>query len=76
MNSRSLTVTAEYPARFASFESAVVVELVGKDPFGLAKKRALWTRDEVKGVVCYFALELFDKAGRHFFLLGRPWMSL
>eukprot|EP00965_Chrysotila_dentata_P157830 5214108-Pleurochrysis_carterae.AAC.1 len=38
LNSRSLTVAAEYPAGFASFEGAVVVELVGEDPLGLADK--------------------------------------
>eukprot|EP00965_Chrysotila_dentata_P000251 7567-Pleurochrysis_carterae.AAC.1 len=35
MNFRSLTVAAKYPARFASFEGGVVVELIDKDPLVL-----------------------------------------
>eukprot|EP00965_Chrysotila_dentata_P175120 5780555-Pleurochrysis_carterae.AAC.1 len=60
MNSRSLTVAAEDPASLASFESAVIVELVGKNPLGLADESIFGVLDEVKGVVCYLALELFD----------------
>eukprot|EP00965_Chrysotila_dentata_P156423 5168317-Pleurochrysis_carterae.AAC.1 len=59
MNSGSLTVAAEDPTRFVSFERAVVVELVVEDPLGLADESVLGALDEVKGVVCYFALELF-----------------
>eukprot|EP00965_Chrysotila_dentata_P207544 6184185-Pleurochrysis_carterae.AAC.2 len=55
MNFRSLTVAAEDPASLALFESAVVVELVG-----LADESILGALDEVKGVVCYFALKGFD----------------
>eukprot|EP00965_Chrysotila_dentata_P034537 1149408-Pleurochrysis_carterae.AAC.1 len=58
MNSRSLTVAAEDPARFASFEGAVVVELVGEHSLGLADERVLWTLNQVKGIVRYLALEL------------------
>eukprot|EP00965_Chrysotila_dentata_P027597 917223-Pleurochrysis_carterae.AAC.1 len=60
MNSRLLTVAAEYPARFASFEGAVVIELVGEYPLGLADKRVLWMLNQVKGIVRYFTLELLD----------------
>eukprot|EP00965_Chrysotila_dentata_P106180 3506703-Pleurochrysis_carterae.AAC.1 len=58
MNSGSLTVAAEDPARFAAFEGAIVVELVGEDPLGLADERVLGALNEVKGIVCYFALEI------------------
>eukprot|EP00965_Chrysotila_dentata_P103617 3420033-Pleurochrysis_carterae.AAC.1 len=60
MNSRSLTVAAEDPACFASFEGAVVVKLVGEHPLGLADERVLWTLKQVKGIVRYLALELLD----------------
>eukprot|EP00965_Chrysotila_dentata_P004488 145882-Pleurochrysis_carterae.AAC.4 len=61
MNSRSLIVAAEDPAHFASFEGAVVVDLVGENPLGLAEAyvSVLGALDKVKCVVCYFALELF-----------------
>eukprot|EP00965_Chrysotila_dentata_P235198 6200613-Pleurochrysis_carterae.AAC.2 len=39
LNSGSLTVAAEYPARFGSFEGAVVVELVEEAPLGPADER-------------------------------------
>eukprot|EP00965_Chrysotila_dentata_P200684 6180121-Pleurochrysis_carterae.AAC.1 len=51
------TVAAEYPACFASFEGAVIVELVGK-ALGLADERVFGTLDEVKDIVGYLALEL------------------
>eukprot|EP00965_Chrysotila_dentata_P099446 3287945-Pleurochrysis_carterae.AAC.1 len=54
------TLPAEYPARFASFESAVVVELVDEIPLGLADENFGGALEEVKGVVCYIALERFD----------------
>eukprot|EP00965_Chrysotila_dentata_P091971 3035900-Pleurochrysis_carterae.AAC.1 len=60
MKSRSFTVAAEDPARFASFEGAVVVELFGEHPLGLANERALWTLNQVKNIVRYRALELLD----------------
>eukprot|EP00965_Chrysotila_dentata_P021789 721626-Pleurochrysis_carterae.AAC.1 len=60
MNSRSLTVAAEYAARFASFKGAVVVEFVGENSIGLADESVFGAFDEVKDVVCYFALELLD----------------
>eukprot|EP00965_Chrysotila_dentata_P121415 4013950-Pleurochrysis_carterae.AAC.1 len=60
MNSGSLTVAAEDTARFASFESAVVVDLVGENLLGLADESIFGALDEDKGVVCYFAIELFD----------------
>eukprot|EP00965_Chrysotila_dentata_P157866 5215638-Pleurochrysis_carterae.AAC.1 len=60
MDSRSLTVAAEDPASLASFESAAVVELVGENPLGLADEVILGALDEVKGAICYFALDLFD----------------
>eukprot|EP00965_Chrysotila_dentata_P256366 6212518-Pleurochrysis_carterae.AAC.6 len=60
VNFGSFTVAAEYPARFASLQGAVVVELVGEDSLGLANERDLWTLDQVKGSVRYFALELLD----------------
>eukprot|EP00965_Chrysotila_dentata_P064369 2132930-Pleurochrysis_carterae.AAC.1 len=58
MNSGSLTVTAEDPTRFASFEGAVIVKLVGENPLGLADESIL--ERLTRCVVCYFALELFD----------------
>eukprot|EP00965_Chrysotila_dentata_P028261 939930-Pleurochrysis_carterae.AAC.1 len=57
MDYRSLTVAAEDPARFASFEGAIVVELVVEHPLGLAEERVLWTLNQVKGSVRYLALE-------------------
>eukprot|EP00965_Chrysotila_dentata_P137127 4535641-Pleurochrysis_carterae.AAC.6 len=69
VNFGSLTVAAEYPARFASFRGSVVVELVGEDPLGLADEHVLGARDEVKGIVRYVALELFDASrAPHFFI--------
>eukprot|EP00965_Chrysotila_dentata_P183586 6062139-Pleurochrysis_carterae.AAC.1 len=41
-----ITVAAEYPARFTSFEGAVVVELVGDNPLDLADERVLWTLNQ------------------------------
>eukprot|EP00965_Chrysotila_dentata_P042307 1403791-Pleurochrysis_carterae.AAC.1 len=38
MNFWSLAAAAEDPARLAAFESAVVVELVGENPLGLANE--------------------------------------
>eukprot|EP00965_Chrysotila_dentata_P030443 1013392-Pleurochrysis_carterae.AAC.1 len=47
MDSRLLTVAAEDPASLASFESAVVVELiVGENPLGLADESILGALDE------------------------------
>eukprot|EP00965_Chrysotila_dentata_P169501 5596483-Pleurochrysis_carterae.AAC.1 len=60
LNSGLLNVAAENPASLASFETAVVVELAGENPVGLADESVLGTFDEVTAVVCYFALELFD----------------
>eukprot|EP00965_Chrysotila_dentata_P162420 5364299-Pleurochrysis_carterae.AAC.3 len=69
MNSGSLTLTAELPARCVSFKDAVVVELVGEDPLGLADERVVWTLHGVKGVVCYLALELLDASRAPFFFV-------
>eukprot|EP00965_Chrysotila_dentata_P179849 5937981-Pleurochrysis_carterae.AAC.1 len=69
MDSRSLTEAAEDPASLASFESAVVVEIVGKNPIGLADESFLGARDEVKGVVCYFALAVFDTSCKPLFFV-------
>eukprot|EP00965_Chrysotila_dentata_P075759 2503172-Pleurochrysis_carterae.AAC.1 len=71
MDSRSLTVAAEDPASLASFESAVVVELVGENPLCLADESTLGALDEVKGVVCYFALKLFDTSCAPLFFVSR-----
>eukprot|EP00965_Chrysotila_dentata_P011240 366190-Pleurochrysis_carterae.AAC.1 len=69
MNSRSLTVAAEDPARFMSFEGAVVVKLVGEYPLGLADKRVFWTLDQVKGIVRHLDLELLDASCAPFFFV-------
>eukprot|EP00965_Chrysotila_dentata_P074131 2448203-Pleurochrysis_carterae.AAC.1 len=76
MDSRSLTVAAEDPASLAALKSAVIVELAGKNSLGLADDSILGALDKVKGVVCYFALELFDTSRGHSCSSGRPWMSL
>eukprot|EP00965_Chrysotila_dentata_P009783 319185-Pleurochrysis_carterae.AAC.1 len=76
MNSRSLTVAAEDPARFTSFEGAVVVKLVGEHPFGLADERVLWTLNQVKGLFATSPLNSSMQAARHSSLPGRPWISL
>eukprot|EP00965_Chrysotila_dentata_P236393 6201280-Pleurochrysis_carterae.AAC.15 len=44
----------------ASFESAIVVELVGGDPLGLANENVLGTLDEVERFARHFALELLN----------------
>eukprot|EP00965_Chrysotila_dentata_P099488 3289052-Pleurochrysis_carterae.AAC.1 len=70
MNSRSLNVAAEYPARFnAAFEGAVVDELVGEDPIGLADERVFWTLNQVRGIVRYLASELLDASCAPFFFV-------
>eukprot|EP00965_Chrysotila_dentata_P080552 2657853-Pleurochrysis_carterae.AAC.1 len=65
MNSRSLTVAAENPARFASFEGAVVVELVGEHPFGLADERVLWTLNRSNALFATLPLNSSMQAARH-----------
>eukprot|EP00965_Chrysotila_dentata_P076999 2542584-Pleurochrysis_carterae.AAC.1 len=62
MNSWSLAVAADDQWRLAAFESAIVVELVGETPLGLANEHVLWTLDKVKGVVCHVPIERFDHA--------------
>eukprot|EP00965_Chrysotila_dentata_P143202 4731774-Pleurochrysis_carterae.AAC.1 len=69
MDSRSLTIAAEYPARFASFEGAVVVKLVGEAPLGFVDERVLWTLVQVKGIVCCLALELLSASCAPFFFV-------
>eukprot|EP00965_Chrysotila_dentata_P231928 6198646-Pleurochrysis_carterae.AAC.1 len=76
MDFKSLTVAAEYPARFASFEGAVVFELVGEDALGFADDRVLWTLDQVKVLFAALPLNSSMQAARHSSLSGWPRISL
>eukprot|EP00965_Chrysotila_dentata_P023863 790528-Pleurochrysis_carterae.AAC.1 len=68
MDSRSLTVAAEDPTSLASFKSAVVVELPGENPLGLAFGRL--TRSKVSFAT--LPLNSSMQAARHSSSSGRP----